>query len=108
MKVWIPRNLVEIVILWQMLSVQYSTIQYNTVQYSIVQYSTVQHSIASRVQTPGPGQLFSVTAMLLLHRQFGGVKEKEEEKLPFCWLAPLRLAGCEQKSKHYSVSMNHW
>ena len=59
--------------------------------------STVEHNTASRVQTPGPGQLFSVTAMSSLRRQFGGVKEKEEEKLPFCWLAPLRLARREQK-----------
>ena len=41
---WIPRNLVEIFVLWQTSLVQYSTIQYNTVQYSTVQYSTVQYS----------------------------------------------------------------
>ena len=87
-----------------------STVQYNTVQYSTVQYSTVQYSTAQHPESrqPGPGQLFSVTAMSLLHRQFGGVKEKEEEeKLPFCWLALLRLAGCEQKI-HYAQNAMHY
>ena len=33
----------------------------------------------------------------------GGWKEEEEEKLLFCWLAPLRLAGASKNKKHQLV-----